>query len=112
MPDHIRLILRHAAIGFLLAVVFVAGLLVFNIGNLWHLVTASPDGWLALLMLVVFFTITFGSAQIGIRIMLDADDDDDDDYRGGRRDPLADGDLIPIRLRSHTGSARHMLPRG
>ena len=39
MPDHIKLILRHAAFGGVLALAFVGALLWLNVANLWHLVT-------------------------------------------------------------------------
>ena len=58
-----------------------------------HLVTHTADGPIAVIMLVVFFTITFGAVQIGYQIMMLGDDhDDDDDDHGGLRQP------IPIRL--------------
>ncbi|MEQ8365581.1 MAG: hypothetical protein RIB61_02645 [Roseicyclus sp.] len=82
MPDHIRFLLIHAAIGFGLALAFVALLLAFDVAGLWHLVTHTSEGPLAVVMLVVFFTITFGSVQIGFRIMM-LGRDDDDDHRGG-----------------------------
>ena len=93
MPKHIAFILRHALIGFALAVVFVGLLLVFDVAGLWHLVTHTAEGPIALVMLVVFFAITFGAVQIGYQIMMLGDDhDDDDDDHGGLRQP------IPIRL--------------
>ena len=92
MPDHIAFILRHALIGFGLALVFVAMLLAFDVAGLWHLVTHTAEGPIAVVMLVVFFTITFGAVQIGYQIMMLGEDDDDDDDHGGRRVP------IPIRL--------------
>ena len=57
MPKHIAFILRHALIGFALAVVFVGLLLVFDVAGLWHLVTHTAEGPIALVMLVVFFAI-------------------------------------------------------
>ena len=93
MTDHIAFILRHGLIGFALALVFVAMLLAFDVAGLWHLVTHTADGPIAVIMLVVFFTITFGAVQIGYQIMMLGDDhDDDDDDHGGLRQP------IPIRL--------------
>ncbi len=83
MPDHIRFILRHAAIGAVIAFAFVAMLLGFNVANLRHLVLNSADGLLAVILLYVFCAITFGSAQVGYRIMTLGDDDHDDH---GRRD--------------------------
>jgi hypothetical protein len=44
MPDHIKMILRHALLRFLIALAFVGGLLAFNVANLWHLVTHTSEG--------------------------------------------------------------------
>lgn len=98
MPDHIRFILRHAAFGFVIALAFVGMLLAFDVAGLWHLVTHTAEGPIALLMLVVFCTITFGSAQIGYKIMTMGEDDDDD--RGGKRAAIRSYDAIPIPVRT------------
>ena len=97
MPDHIKFILRHAGWGFVIALAFVAMLLGFNVANLWHLVTHTAEGPIAVAMLVVFCTITFGSAQIGYKIMTLSDEDGD---HGGKRDAIpSDARLIPLRVR-------------
>ena len=93
MPDHIKLILRHAAFGGVLALAFVGALLWLNVANLWHLVTHTSEGPFALGVLTVFCWITFGSVQIGIRIM--AMGSDDSDGRGPRA-PVAEP--IPVRI--------------
>lgn len=95
MPDHIKLILRHALYGVFIALGFVAMLLYFNVANLWHLVTHTAEGPIAVLMLIVFCTITFGSVQIGFRIMTMGDEHDD---QGGKRDaiPARDAVVIPV----------------
>ncbi|MCU4653149.1 hypothetical protein N8I71_09920 [Roseibacterium sp. SDUM158016] len=98
MPDHIRFILRHAAFGAVIAAAFVAMLLVFNVGNLWHLVTHTAEGPIAVVMLFVFCTITFGSAQIGYKIMTMGEDDDKPS--GGKRDAIRVFDAIPIPVRT------------
>ena len=98
MPDHIKLILRHGFFGFLIALAFVAGLLAFNVANLWHLVTHTAEGPIAVLMLVVFSTVTFGSVQIGYKIM--SMGEEDDEPRGGTRDPIGSFDAIPIPVRT------------
>lgn len=105
MPDHIAFILRHAAIGFVLALVFVAMLLAFDVAGLRQLVTHTAEGPIAVLMLVVFFTITFGAVQIGYQIMMLGEDDDDDDDQGGLRDRNFTRDAIPVRVR-HTPPPR------
>lgn len=99
MPDHIKFILRHAAYGVVIALVFVGMLMAFDVAGLRHLVTHTAEGPIALVMLIVFCSITFGSAQIGYRIMtLDKDDDD----RGGRRDAVPTLDAIPVPVRAET----------
>ncbi|AHM04199.1 hypothetical protein roselon_01835 [Roseibacterium elongatum DSM 19469] len=102
MPDHIKFILRHAFVGFLLALAFVGGLLYLNVANLWHLVTHTAEGPIATVMLIVFCTITFGSAQIGYKIMMMGEENDDDDRSGGKRDaiPTLDAIAVPIPVES------------
>lgn len=97
MPDHIKMIIRHGFIGFGISAAFTAMILVFNVGNLWHLVTHTAEGPVAVLMLIVFGTITFGSAQIGYMIM--SMGEEDEGPTGGKRDalPLADPVAIPVR---------------
>jgi hypothetical protein len=98
MPDHIRFILRHAAFGFVIAVAFVATLLAFDVAGLWHLVTHTSEGPVALAVLVVLCGITFGSAQVGYKIMTMPEDKDDDD-QSGRRDAVFTLDALPIPVR-------------
>jgi hypothetical protein len=92
MPDLIRFYIRHTAIGFALAAVFVAMLLWFNVANLWHLVSHSPDGVLAVALLWMFNGIVLGGAQFGIAVMGMAEKDDDPE--GGQAEPVA----IPVRV--------------
>ena len=66
-----------------MSAVFVALLLWFDVVGLWHLVTHTDVGVLAIFLLWFFHGTVFGSAQFAIKLMLDAkDDDDDDDHRG------------------------------
>jgi len=69
MPALVRLYIRNVIIGFALSVVFVGALLGLNVANLWHLVSTSPMGWVAGLMLFVFNGIVFAGVQFGIVIM-------------------------------------------
>ncbi|MBL4629269.1 MAG: hypothetical protein JKY00_14775 [Roseicyclus sp.] len=96
MPDHMRLILRHAAYGGVIAMAFIGALLVLNVGNLWHLVTHTTGGPLALVVMTVFCWITFGSVQIGIRIMTMGDD------KGGGGTRAPEPLPLPIPLRVET----------
>ncbi|MFB9148906.1 hypothetical protein [Roseovarius ramblicola] len=82
MPKLIKLYITQVAIGFGIAGVFVALLLWFDIANLWHLVTHSSDGPLAVLILWVANGIVFAGVQFAIAVMR-MKDDDDDDHHGG-----------------------------
>lgn len=122
MPDHIKLVLRHGAIGGGLSAAFVGLLLWFDVAHLRHLVSQTADGALALGVLFVLCWITFGSVQIGVRIMMmgaegrDDDDHDDDDHDddwghggGGRRAPEPRAIPVPVRRgteRQRRGPAR------
>lgn len=98
MPHHIRFILRHAALGFGIAFAFVGMLLAFDVAGLWHLVTHTAEGPIALGVLFILCGITFGSAQVGYKIMTMGDDDDAD--RGGKRDAIGSYDAIPVPVRT------------
>ena len=99
MPKLIRLYIKNVAIGFGLAAVFVGMLLWFNIANLWHLVSTSDKGWLAVLILWVSNGIIFAGVQFGIAVMRLKDDDDDDDHHGGLRQHVMRRDYVPIPVR-------------
>ena len=74
MPELIKLYVRQSAIGFVLAAVFVAGLLIFDVANLRHLVTHSDVGVLAVFLLWLFNGIVFAGVQFGIAVMSMKDD--------------------------------------
>lgn len=76
MPKLVRLYISQVIMGFGLSAAFVAALLTLNVANLWHLVTHSTGGLLAVIMLWVFNGIVFAGVQFGISIMRLADDDD------------------------------------
>jgi hypothetical protein len=69
MPALVRLYIKNVLIGFLLSAIFVAALLWFDVANLWHLISTSPVGWIAVTMLFVFNGIVFGGVQFAIVIM-------------------------------------------
>ena len=98
MPKLVRLYLVNIAIGFGLAAVFVAMILWFNIGNLWHLVTHSDKGWLAVLILWVANGIVFAGVQFAIAVMR-MKDDDDDEPRGGHRGRVRRHQPQPVPVR-------------
>ncbi|MDQ2093540.1 hypothetical protein [Rhodalgimonas zhirmunskyi] len=99
MPKLIRLYIVNVAIGFGIAAAFVGMLLYFNVANLWHLVTASDIGWLAVLVLWISNGIIFAGVQFGIAVMRLKDDDDDDGPRGGLRERIMPPAREPVLLR-------------
>lgn len=98
MPKLIKLYIVNVAIGFALAGVFVGMLLWFDIANLWHLISTSDKGWLALLVLWVSNGIIFAGVQFGIAVMR-LKDDDDDEPRGGNRAPSLEHLAEPVLVR-------------
>ncbi len=76
MPHLVRLFVRQGLIGFALSAVFVSALLYLNVANLWHLVTTSDLGWVAVMMLFYFNGIVFAGVQIGIKVMSMAENED------------------------------------
>jgi hypothetical protein len=93
-PDLMRLYLRHCAVGFALAAVFVAMLLAYDVARIGSLVRHSDIGWLAVLLLWLLHGTVFGAVQFAVSIMLNADKDDDDDDHRGRMIP------IPVRAQN------------
>ena len=69
MPALVRLYIRNVLTGFALSAVFVGALLWLNVANLWHLISTSPQGWVAAVMLFMFNGIVFGGVQFAIVIM-------------------------------------------
>ncbi len=97
MPQLVKLYIRNVFNGFLLSLAFVGALMWFNVANLWHLVSHSDIGFVALALLVVFNTVVFSSVQFAIVVMGMAQDDEDD--TGGRRDAIGVLELAPIRVK-------------
>lgn len=99
MPDHIRYLLKHAAIGTVVGLIFVALVLAFDIAGLRHLVANTQGGFVALTVMSVFFVITFGSVQMGIAVMRLGADDTDTDGGGPRQGaPVAGVEPLPVRV--------------
>ncbi|MEM5477808.1 hypothetical protein [Pacificibacter sp. AS14] len=101
MPKLIRLYITQVLIGFAIAAAFVGALLAFNVANLWHLITHSDMGILAVVVLWVSNGIVFSGVQFAISVMGMADRDDDGD-QGGKRDAVFD---VPVRVKA-TQNAR------
>ncbi|GAB4307860.1 MAG: hypothetical protein Kow0058_19370 [Roseovarius sp.] len=83
MPKLVRLYIRHCAIGFAIAALFVAMLLAFDVAGLRHLILNSDKGVVALLVLWISNGVIFAGVQFAIAVMRMKDDDDD--HHGGRR---------------------------
>jgi hypothetical protein len=93
MPKLVRLYIKNVIIGFGLSAVFVSALLYTNVANLWHLISTSDIGWIAVALLWVFNGIVFAGVQFGIVIMRMGEDDEP---KGGKRAPVATN--IPARV--------------
>ena len=97
MPELIKLYIRHTAIGFGIAAVFVALLLWFNIMGLWHHVSHSGVGVLAVFMLWFMNGIVFAGVQFAWAVMNLAETDKDDD-RNGNLPLIQEYHPIPVRV--------------
>ena len=84
MPKLVVFLMRHAAVGFLLAALFVGLLLLNDVGSLATMAARDGAGVLAIGVLTFFVGLTFSSAQMGFAVMLAKDSDDDDAPRGRR----------------------------
>jgi dolichyl-phosphate-mannose--protein O-mannosyl transferase len=104
MPKLIRLYITHVAIGFAIAAAFVGMLLWFNVANLWHLVTHSDQGLLAVVILWFANGIVFAGVQFAIAVMRLKEDDDEP--RGGLRQHVMRHDYATIPARADEDDAR------
>ena len=82
MPRIFRFYIKHCVIGFAVSAAFVGTLLWFNIANLWHLISGSDIGLMAVVVFWVLNGIVFAGVQTGVAVMLMAEQDDDGP-RGG-----------------------------
>jgi len=105
MPKLIRLYITHVAIGFGIAAAFVGMLLWFNVANLWHLVTHSDKGLLAVVILWFANGIVFAGVQFAIAVMR-LKDDDDDSPRSGHRQHVMHREYATIPARADEGNPR------
>ncbi|MEM9618784.1 MAG: hypothetical protein AAF936_12560 [Pseudomonadota bacterium] len=97
-----RYLLRHLIVGAASGWIFVGALLVFNIAGFRSLTASSSFGALAIVMLLIVMTITWGSAAMGTAIFLLKDDNTGDDDKSRR---------TPIALRLEPAPARVSPPR-
>ena len=106
MPRLVRLYIKQVLIGFALSAAFVALLLWANVGNLWHLISTSDVGIIAVVMMVMFNGIVFSGVQFAIAIM--RMEQKDDTPTRGTRIPVATD--IPVRVEA-TAPRKGNLPR-
>lgn len=92
MPKLVRLYIQSIAIGFALAVGFVAALVVLDVAGLRDLILGSEMGLVAAAMMIVFNGIIFAGAQFAYVIMRMAEPEDGP--RGGHR---LRADAVPVR---------------
>jgi hypothetical protein len=97
MPKLVKLYIRNVIIGFVIAAAFVALLLWFNVMNLWHLVTHSDAGPLAVFLLWFMNGIVFAGVQFAWVIMAMAEKTDKDNGRGGTPQ-VHSFDPVPVRV--------------
>ncbi len=98
-------LVKNAAIGFLIALVFVGAILVFNVGNLMTVAMQSGVGVFAIALMTIMIGLTFASLQMGFAVMFRAETiGKNDDDRGGPGIPTNDIQnlgLQPISARAH-----------
>ncbi|MGJ8556007.1 MAG: hypothetical protein ACSHW6_03130, partial [Sulfitobacter geojensis] len=78
MPVIFRFYIKHCVIGFALSAIFIAGLLWLNVANLWHLISTSDIGLMALVVFWVLNGIVFAGVQTGVAVMLMSEEGDVD----------------------------------
>lgn len=103
MPKLIKMYITQVLIGFAIAAAFVGALLFFNVANLWHLVTHTQGGVVAVAILWFANGIVFSGVQFAIRIMGMAESDGGS---GGKRDDLRSDAIsqlepIPVKVTEH-----------
>ena len=69
LPEPLRLILLHAALGFGLSTLLVAGVLWTDPGGLARLLLQAPEHPLPVLLLWFFAGLSFGAVQVGVAII-------------------------------------------
>ncbi|WP_299414582.1 hypothetical protein [uncultured Sulfitobacter sp.] len=103
MPKLIRFYIVNCIIGFTVSAVFTFAIMWFNVANLWHLISGSDIGIMAIIVFWVLNGIVFAGVQFGVAVMLMADQDDDDDGpRGGLGVPVR----VPATVKTHRSDQR------
>lgn len=73
MPLLVKFLIRHAAIGFGFAALFVGTLIVLDIGRIGTILAQSDIRILATALLVMMVGLTFSSVQMGYAVMTNPD---------------------------------------
>jgi hypothetical protein len=107
-PPLVRYLVKNAAIGFSMAVLFVAAMLYFNVGNLMALIVQSDVGLFAIVLMTLVIGFTFASLQMGFAVMF-ASDDIDKEISGPASPLMSDKEmrrlgLRPLPVRSKPGA--------
>ncbi|WP_299030789.1 hypothetical protein [uncultured Sulfitobacter sp.] len=103
MPKLIRFYIVNCIIGFTVSAVFTVAIMWFNVANLWHLISGSDIGIMAIIVFWVLNGMVFAGVQFGVAVMLMADQDDDDDGpRGGLGVPVR----VPATVETHRSDQR------
>ncbi|MBF0247191.1 MAG: hypothetical protein HQL36_03835 [Alphaproteobacteria bacterium] len=76
MPQLVRFMMRHAAIGFAIAIAFVTVLMVSDFNGVGTLILGSDMWYVALFMLTFFTGLTCASVQMGLAIFALGEDDE------------------------------------
>lgn len=97
MPELVKLYIRQVLIGFGLAAIFVAALLMADVARLRSLILATQGGWMALFLLFFFNGLVFAGVQFAISVMRMAEPEDKGD--GGLRDRLESFGAEPVAIR-------------
>ncbi len=77
---------KHCLTGFAIAGAFTAAILWFNVGNLWHLVSTSDIGLMAIIVFWMLNGIVFAGVQTAIAVMMMQEKDETP--RGGTPVPV------------------------
>lgn len=96
MPKLIHLYIRQVLVGFGLSAAFIVALLYANVGNLWHLVSTSPIGWIAIWMLFLANGTVFAGVQFAISVM--RLEEKDSGISGGKKAPVATNIPAPVHV--------------
>jgi len=77
MPPLIRLYITQTAIGFLISLVFTAGVVFFDVARVGYLISNVDGGWLAAFLFFMLNGIVFAGVQFAITVMFMANKNDD-----------------------------------